>query len=184
MQLTAFIALWMHYGPCSYLLYLARTRWILVSKRNRGEFPREGTGPWTPMVSTFFLYVRNVSRTCTDLAGLDIFGKRYPFYVAGMTALQVSKNDHNAVSNSYMTLELWGSRPFNDVWRNAFFKDTGITCTSRTWYQENTLLLQNFKTYLSRCDIIVNHIFGKRIKLQKLIIKLIALSQDNNYLNL
>lgn len=155
MQLTAFIPVRLHYGSCLYLLYLARTRRILVFKKKpRRVSTREETGPWTPMVSTSFLYVRNVSRTCNDLAGLDIFGKRHPFYVAGMTALHVSKKDHNAVSNSHMTLELWGSRPFNDLWRNAFFKDAGITCASRDTVSRKYAIVTKFLTLFIYLDVI------------------------------
>lgn len=51
-------------------------------------------------MSTFFLYVRNVSRTYIDL-GLDIFSKGRLFYVAGTALHSVSKKNDNAVSNLY-----------------------------------------------------------------------------------
>jgi len=60
--------------------------------------------------------MRTGHATISDAAyDSDIFGKGCHFYAL------LSKKDHNAVSSlRVVILDLWGSRPFNDVANSAF----------------------------------------------------------------
>lgn len=158
------VALWPHHLR---LFHLARTRGPCSKsniKESFGEGKEQVLEPW--LVSTFFLYTRNEDRTCTTLATSRLG------YIWQGTALLRRQNDGPPPfprrtimqSRTCKILNLWGSRPFNDVSKNASSKDTKVTIA---YMRVKTCCRKHFKLIIIGSDNfkIRNTIFDRLISL-------------------